>query len=123
MPTNAGDNTRIPSITFSFINDVGQDTRAYAYSQGIIVIGILTGLCFCTILSSNFAVQLELEDIEPPSEIEFKLQMKSYRQIGDVWDEEHEKKMVNIMESMDPPKRKKKENEEEKKEEGAAEGG
>jgi hypothetical protein len=79
IPTNSGDNTRIPSISFFVTNVVGQDTKAYAWGQGVRIIGILAGLCVCTILSSNFAVQLEMEDIEPPSELEFKVQMKSYR--------------------------------------------
>lgn len=126
-PTQPGDAKSVPSIQFSYINVVAQNTKEFAYSQGVIFVGILAVLVCCAVLSSNFAVQLELEEIDPPDEIEFKRQMKSYRQVGNVWDPDHEKLMVKMAEEIPLPERRKKKGDEENKkgneQEGQGEGG
>lgn len=90
MPENPGVKSKIPSISFSILNKTGSTTKEFAYSKGKIFLGIILILCIFTIVMSNFAIQNSISIIEPPDEELFKLQMKSYRQIGNVWDPEDE---------------------------------
>lgn len=94
IPDNPGVKTQIPGLSFSIINKTGMTTREFAYNKGQLFVGCLIVLCIFTIVMSNFAIQNEVGIIEPPDENLFKEQMKSYRQIGNVWDPEDEKRMI-----------------------------
>lgn len=92
IPDNVG--TKIPGLSFTILNKTGMTTKEFAYNKGQLFVGCLVALCIFTIVMSNFAIQHEIQILEPPDENLFKEQMKSYRQIGNIWDPEDEKRMV-----------------------------